>query len=140
MSAKTCGRRYKRSTLNELVKGHTRQFPDEKVMRIMLVAYTTVAKVFGRGYMASRYTFSPPDRGIIVPSSSQTKRPQNESTSPRTQSISEAPTDPTDPRMEEGVENMPVPMIVPTLSVVVRQEKSIGWKEVIHEHRAVKDT
>ena len=83
----------------------------------------TVARFFGRRYMASRYTFSPPERGIIVPSSSQTKRPQNESTSPRIQSISDAPTDPTDPRMDEGVENIPVPIIEPTLSVVIRREK-----------------
>ena len=89
------------------------------------MAYITVARFFGRGYMASRYTFSPPERGIMVPSSSQTRSPQNESTSPKSQSISDAPTDPTDPMMDEGVENIPVPMIVPTLSVVVRREKSV---------------
>ena len=101
----------------------------------------TVARFFGRRYMASRYTFSPPERGIIVPSSSQTKRPQNESTSPRTQSISDAPTDPTDRRMDEGVENIPVPMILPTLTVAVRREKMCRMeKKPIHEHRAVKDT
>ncbi len=75
--------------------------------------------------MASRYTFSPPERGIIVPSSSQTKSPQKESTNPKTQSISDTPADPTDPIIDEGVENIPVPMILPTLPTVVRRENGV---------------
>ena len=51
----------------------------------------------------------------MVPSSSQTKSPQNERANPRTQSIKDAPIDPTDSRMDDGVENIPVPMIAPTL-------------------------
>lgn len=82
---------------------------------IALTAKMIVAKCFGFLYTASKYTFSPPERGNMVPNSSQMKSPQNESTKPSTQSMSEAPTDPTEPRMEEGVEKMPVPMIRPTL-------------------------
>lgn len=66
--------------------------------------------------MASRYTFSPPERGNIVPSSSQTQSPANDRASPRIQSISEAPTECTDERIDEGVEKIPVPMIRPTLN------------------------
>jgi hypothetical protein len=43
------------------------------------------------------------------------KRPQKLSKKPRTQSMSEAPTEPTPERMEDGVENIPVPMIRPTI-------------------------
>ena len=50
-----------------------------------------------------------------MPNSSQMKSPQKERTKPSTQSMSDAPTDPTDPRIEEGVEKMPVPMMRPTL-------------------------
>ena len=42
----------------------------------------------------------------MVPNSSQIKSPQKERTKPRTQRMREAPTDPTEPRMEEGVEKM----------------------------------
>lgn len=82
---------------------------------IALLAKMTVASAFGFLYTASRYTFSPPDRGNIVPYSSQTKSPQNDSTKPSVQSIRDAPTECTEPRIEEGVEKMPVPMIRPTL-------------------------
>lgn len=82
---------------------------------IALAAKRTVARWLGRLYIASRYTFSPPLRGNIVPSSSQMNNPQNESANPRTHSIIEAPTEPTDPKIDEGVEKMPVPMIRPTL-------------------------
>jgi hypothetical protein len=91
------------------------QLPDEKLRMTAFTAKTTVTRCFGRRYAASRYTFSPPDRGNIVPNSSQTKSPQNERAKPRTQSIRDAPTDPTDPRMDDGVENIPVPMIAPML-------------------------
>jgi hypothetical protein len=91
------------------------QFAEENLKTIAFTAKRTVTRCFGRRYTASRYTFSPPDRGNMVPNSSQTKSPQNERAKPRTQSIRDAPTDPTDPRMEDGVENMPVPMIVPML-------------------------
>jgi len=42
-------------------------------------------------------------------------KPQKESKNPRVQSIKDAPTEPTEERIEEGVENIPVPMIQPTL-------------------------
>lgn len=42
--------------------------------------------------------------------------PQNDNTKPRTQSINDAPTEPTEPRIEDGVENTPVPMMRPTLT------------------------
>ena len=41
--------------------------------------------------------------------------PQNDKTKPSTQSMSDAPTEPTEPRIDDGVEKMPVPMIRPTL-------------------------
>lgn len=78
-------------------------------------AKTYVARKRGLLYTASRYTFSPPDRGNIVPNSSQMKRPQAERMKPVTHSIKDAPTDPTEPRIDDGVEKMPVPMIRPTL-------------------------
>jgi hypothetical protein len=51
----------------------------------------------------------------MVPNSSQTKSPQKESKKPDTQSNRDAPTDPTDPMMLDGVENIPVPMTRPML-------------------------
>lgn len=51
----------------------------------------------------------------MVPNSNQMNRPQKDSTKPRTQSIMDAPTDPTDLRIDDGVEKMPVPMMWPTL-------------------------
>ena len=88
-------------------------------------------------YTASKYTFSPPDLGNMVPNSSQMNRPQKESTKPRTQSMSDAPTEPTDPRMEEGVEKMPVPMIRPTLYKEVSERSTKGQVlEDVHEQRA----
>ena len=53
----------------------------------------------------------------MVPNSSQMNRPQADRAKPNTQSMSEAPTEPTEPKMDEGVENIPVPMIRPTLCV-----------------------
>jgi hypothetical protein len=85
--------------------------PDEKLRIIAFAAKITVARYLGRRYTASRYTFSPPERGNMVPNSSQINSPQNESAKPRTQSIRDAPTDLTDPRIDDGVENIPVPMI-----------------------------
>ena len=86
--------------------------------KIAFMAKTTVARCFGFLYTASRYTFSPPLRGNIVPYSSQMKRPQNDMTKRSTQSMREAPTDPTEPKIEEGVEKIPVPMIRPTLRLI----------------------
>jgi propanediol dehydratase small subunit len=93
----------------------TIQLGDEKLRITTYTAKITVTRCFGRRYTASRYTFSPPDRGIMVPNSSQTKSPQSERAKPMTQSIRDAPTDPTKPRMYDGVENIPVPMMAPTL-------------------------
>ena len=83
--------------------------------KIAFVAKIIVARYFGLWYTASRYTFSPPERGNIVPNSSQMNSPQNDKTKPSTQSIKDAPTEPTDPRIEDGVEKIPVPIIRPTL-------------------------
>lgn len=98
-----------------LSNGLTIQLLDEKLRMIAFAAKTTLARCLGRRYTASRYTFSPPERGNMVPNSSQINNPQNDSAKPRAQSIKDAPTDPTDPRMDDGVENMPVPIILPTL-------------------------
>ena len=69
----------------------------------------------------------------MVPNSSQTKSPQSERAKPKTQSIRDAPTDPTKPRMNDGVENIPVPMIAPTLVANVRKsEKIINNGRVSH--------
>lgn len=54
----------------------------------------------------------------MVPNSSQMNKPQNERTNPSTQSISDAPTEPTPLRIEDGVEKMPVPMMRPTIRSV----------------------
>ena len=84
--------------------------------KIAFTAKITVARNLGFLYTASRYTFSPPERGIIVPNSSQTKRPQKDKTNPRTQSMREAPTELTEESIEDGVEKIPVPIIRPTLA------------------------
>ena len=86
-----------------------------KPNKIALFAKIMVAKYLGFLYTASKYTFSPPERGNIVPYSSHTKRPKNDSRKPRTHNMREAPTEPTELRME-GVENIPVPIIRPTLN------------------------
>lgn len=49
------------------------------------------------------------------PNSSQMKRPANASTSPKPHSSRAAPTLPTLSVMEDGVEKIPVPMILPML-------------------------
>ena len=85
-----------------------------KSNKIALVAKIMVAKYLGFLYTASEYTFSPPEQGNIVPYSSHTKRPQNDSRKPRNHNTREAPMEPTELRME-GVENIPVPIIRPTL-------------------------
>ena len=84
--------------------------------KIAFMANITVARNLGFVYTASRYTFSPPERGIIVPNSSQMKRPQKDSTNPRSQSIREAPTELTEESIDDGVEKIPVPIIRPTLA------------------------
>jgi hypothetical protein len=106
-----------------LGKGLTIQLLAENPRMMALEAKITVARYLGRRYTASRYTFSPPERGNMVPNSSQIKSPQNESKNPATQSIRDAPTDPTDPRMVDGVENMPVPIIRPILDAISMREK-----------------
>jgi hypothetical protein len=99
----------------------TIQLGDEMLRITIYTAKITVMRCFGRRYTASRYTFSPPDRGNMVPNSSQTKSPQSERAKPMTQSIRDAPTEPTEPRMNDGVENIPVPMMAPTLVANVRK-------------------
>ena len=88
----------------------------EDIKKIDFMAKIMVAKNLGFVYTASRYTFSPPERGIIVPNSSQMKRPQKDIKNPRTQSMREAPTELTDESIEDGVEKIPVPIIRPTLA------------------------
>lgn len=110
-----------------LGKGLTIQLLAEKPRMMALAAKITVARYFGRRYTASRYTFSPPERGNMVPSSSHIKSPQNESKKPAIQSNRDAPTDPTDPRMVDGVENIPVPIIRPMLDADSMRKK--GFKK-----------
>lgn len=113
-----------------LGKGLTIQLLAENPRIMALAAKITVARCFGRRYTASRYTFSPPERGNIVPNSSQIKSPQKESKKPATQSNRDAPTDPTDPRMVDGVENIPVPIIRPMLDAnsMRRKNKKKSWR------------
>jgi hypothetical protein len=51
----------------------------------------------------------------MVPNSSHVKSPQNEREKPATQSNKDAPTDPTELRIVDGVEKIPVPIIRPML-------------------------
>jgi hypothetical protein len=51
----------------------------------------------------------------MVPNSSHIESPQNERKKPATQSNKDAPTDPTDPRIVDGVEKILVPIIRPML-------------------------
>ena len=83
--------------------------------KIAFMAKITVAKNLGFLYTASKYTFSPPERGYMVPNSSQTNRPQKDRTKPRTQSMREAPTEWTEESIDEGVEKIPLPITEPTL-------------------------
>lgn len=83
---------------------------------IACIEKITVARYLGFRYTASRYTFSPPDLGNIEPNSSHMNSPQKERMKPRIQSMREAPTEPTELRIDEGVEKMPVPMMRPTLN------------------------
>lgn len=112
-----------------LVGIHTIHPDAVKPSRIALEAKKTVARCFGFLYTASKYTFSPPLLGNMVPNSSQTNRPQKDMTSPRSHSISDAPTEPTDPRIEEGVEKIPVPMVLPTLSGMRFKEWEVSGYE-----------
>jgi len=98
-----------------LGKGLTIQLLAEKPRMMALAEKITVARYFGRRYTASRYTFSPPERGNMVPNSSHIKSPQNDRKKQATQSNKDAPTDPTDLRMVDGVEKIPVPIIRPML-------------------------
>jgi hypothetical protein len=113
-------------------KGLTIQLLAEKPRMMALAAKITVARCLGRRYTASRYTFSPPERGNMVPNSSQMKSPQNESKNPATQSNRDAPTDPTDPRMVDGVENIPVPIIRPMLDANSIKKKCKTKPEGVH--------
>jgi hypothetical protein len=130
-----------RNGISAFGKGLTIQLLDEKPRRMACIAKIAVARYFGRRYTASRYTFSPPERGYMVPNSSQIKSPQNESKKPATQTNKDAPTDPTDPRIVDGAENMPVPIILPMLGTdLVRKARKIARKGLIHEHCAAKYT
>ena len=93
----------------------TMQLDALKPRMMALNANRTVTRYFGFVYTASRYTFSPPERGNMVPSSSQMKSPQIDMKNPRSQSMRDAPTDPTDPRIDDGVEKIAVPIIRPIL-------------------------
>ena len=88
---------------------------DVNPSKIAFAANTTVANIFGFVYTASKYTFSPPERGNIEPSSSHTNRPQKDRANPSAQRSKEAPTEWTEVRIEDGVEKIPVPIIRPTL-------------------------
>jgi len=101
-----------------LGKGLTIQLLAEKPRMIALAEKITVARYFGRRYTASRYTFSPPERGNMVPNSSHITSPQNERRKPATQSNKDAPTDPTELRIVDGVEKIPVPIIRPILEQI----------------------
>ena len=123
-----------------LGKELTIQLLAERPRTIALAAKITVARCCTRRYTASRYTFSPPERGNMVPNSSQIKSPQ-ESKNPATQSNRDAPTDPTDSRMVDGVENIPVPIIRPILDDISKEtggrKRRKGW---VHEHCAAEYT
>lgn len=54
--------------------------------------------------MRSRYTRSPPLLGMAVPRSIYTARPQNEMSAPMIHKSNEAPTDPTELKIDEGTE------------------------------------
>jgi hypothetical protein len=114
----------------------------EKPRIMALAAKTTVARCCGRRYTASRYTFSPPERGNMGPNSSQIKSPQKESKMPANQSNRDAPTDPTDSRMVDGVENIPVPIIRPILdeNSLRKTSERKQWKGWVHEHSAAEYT
>jgi hypothetical protein len=104
--------------MNALGKGLTIQLLAEKPRMMAVAEKITVARYFGRRYTASRYTFSPRERGNMAPNSSHIKSPQNERKKPATQSNKDAPTDPTDLRIVDGVEKIPVPIIRPMLEKV----------------------
>ena len=95
-----------------------------KPNKMAFIAKIMVAKNLGFLYTASRYTFSPPERGNMVPNSSQIKSPQKERKKPRTQSMREAPTDWTEDSIDDGVEKIPVPIIRPTLGI----ERQWAWR------------
>ena len=86
--------------------------------KIAFTAYTAVARYFGFLYAISRYTFSPPLLGNMVPNSSHMNSPQNAKTNPSTQTMSDAPMEPTPDRMDDGVEKISVPMIRPMMRSV----------------------
>lgn len=120
-------------------KGLTIQLLAEKPRMMALEEKTKVARYFGRRYTASRYTFSPPERGNMEPSSSHIKSPQNEKKKPATQKIKEAPTDPTELRIVDGVEKIPVPIIRPMLETSsMRKGFKITRRSGLHEHCAAK--
>ena len=95
---------HERSTLTELVKGPSSQSLDEISRRITVVTGREILEAAIQS--AESYA-----------TSSQTKSP-NEITSPRTQSTSDVHTDPADPMIDRGAENILVPTI--PLSVVER--------------------
>ena len=56
------------------------------------------------------------------------KSPQNESKKPATQSKRDAPTEPTEPRILDGVENIPVPIMRPILGTDISARKRFKGK------------
>ena len=110
----------------------TMQLDALKPRMMALAAKKTVARCLGRLYIASRYTFSPPLRGNIVPSSSQMKRPERHEARPRSQSIKAAPTLPTLDTTDEGVEKIPVPMMRPMLGSHVSLESAGVFEMLRH--------
>jgi len=113
--AKTCRLECALTHMESEWRIHTMHPAAVKPKKIALVAKIMVAK-YGFLYTAFEYTFFPPERRNIVPYSSHTKRPQNDSRKPRNHNTREAPMEPTELRMEEGVENIPVSIIRPTLN------------------------
>jgi hypothetical protein len=122
-----------------LGKGLTIQLLAEKPRMMALAEKITVARYFGRRYTTSRYTFSPPERGNMVPNSSHIKSPQNERKKPATQSNKDAPTDPTELRIVDEVEKIPVPIIRPILETnSMRKGFKLTRRGWVHEHCAAK--
>ena len=77
----------------------------------------------------------------MVPYSNHINNPQKESKNPRAQSIKDAPTEPTEERIEEGVEKIPVPMIRPTLHENFRHvDQGKDGLKSRHNHGTAEDT
>lgn len=88
--------------------------------KITWTANTVVTSIRGFGYAASKYTFSPPLRGMREPSSIHIKRPQYARIRPATQSAKAAPALPTLSAMADGVEKIAVPIMRFVLNKLAR--------------------